>query len=110
MLLATKYCTRQLIDRAFAQAKTQPAVQVEMNSIESILSTVRQGHLATLLPALALCKRDKGLKAVPLIEPKPQRAVGIVWLRGAHRPAAAKLFAEVTAKVLLERRKASNGS
>jgi Transcriptional regulator len=110
VLLAPKYCTRQLIDRAFAEAKAQPMVQVEMNSVESILSTVRQGRLATLLPALALCQRDKGLKAIPLIDPKPQRAVGMVWLQGAHRPAAAKLFAEVTAKVLLERRKASNGS
>src|SRR6266540_6340061 len=29
--------------------------------------------------------RDRGLKAVSLIEPNPRRTVGLLWLRGAHR-------------------------
>jgi LysR family cyn operon transcriptional activator len=103
VLLSGKYCTRQLINRAFATAGVRPEVQVEMNSVESILSTVRQGRLATLLPSLALCQRDEGLKAIPLIEPKPRRSVGLLWLRGAHRRAAAEVFATVTEKVLLDR-------
>src|SRR5262249_34896504 len=104
VLLSARYCTRQLIDRAFAEAQARPEVQVEMNSIESILSTVRETGLATLLPALALCRRDQGLKAIALIEPTPRRSVGLVWLNGAHRRTAAQAFAKVTEKVLAERR------
>jgi LysR family cyn operon transcriptional activator len=104
VLLSGKYCTRQLIDRAFAEAQVRPEVQVEMNSVESILSTVRQTRLLTLLPSLALCQRDRGLKAIPLIEPTPRRSVGLLWLNGAHRRAAAQAFARVTEAVLAERK------
>lgn len=104
VLLSPKYCTRQLIDRAFGDAQVQPEVQVEMNSVESILSTVRQARLATLLPSLALCQRDHGLKAIPVIEPTPRRTVGLLWLNGAHRRAAAQAFAKVTESVLTARK------
>jgi len=108
VLLSAKYCTRQLIDRAFGEAQVQPNVQVEMNSVESILSTVRQAGLATLLPALALCQRDRGLKAIPVVEPTPRRSVGLLWLNGAHRRAAAQAFAKVTESVLAGRKRGSN--
>lgn len=107
VLLANRYCTRQLIDRAFAGAGLQPEAQVEMNSVETILSTVRQGRLTTLLPALALCQGDKGLKAIPLTQPKPHRSVGLLWLRGAHRRAAAEAFAKITERVLRDRKLAN---
>jgi LysR family cyn operon transcriptional activator len=110
VLLSTKYCTRQLIDRAFAEAGVQPEVQVEMNSVASILSTVRQAHLITLLPSLALCQRDQGLKAVVLKQPTPRRTVGLLWLQGAQRRTAARAFAEVTEKVLADRRQTSAAS
>jgi LysR family cyn operon transcriptional activator len=89
VLLSSKYCTRQLIDRSFAEAKVRPEVRVEMNSIESIVATVRQSDLASVLPSLALCQREEGLASVPLTNPKPSRSVGLLWLRGAQRRAAA---------------------
>ena len=104
VLLSSRYCTRQLIDRAFAQARVRPRVQVEMNSVESILSTVRQSRLLSVLPSLALCRRDEGLKPVPLVKPTPRRSVGLLWMRGAHRRVAAEVFAKVTETVLRERR------
>jgi DNA-binding transcriptional LysR family regulator len=64
VLLSSRDCTRQLIDHAFAQARVRPKVQVEMNSIKSILSTVRQAQLLSVLPSLALCRRDEGLKPI----------------------------------------------
>jgi LysR family cyn operon transcriptional activator len=103
VLLSSHYCTRQLIDRAFAQARICPRVQVEMNSVESILSTVRQGALVSILPLLALCQRENGLVSVPLTKPKPRRSVGLLWMKGAHRRVAAEAFARVAAEVL-ERR------
>jgi LysR family cyn operon transcriptional activator len=104
VLLSNKYCTRQLIDRAFSEAQSPPEVQVEMNSVESILATVRQARLATVLPSLALCERDRGLAAISLTEPVPVRSVGLLWLKGAHRRAAAQAFAKVTESVLRDRR------
>jgi LysR family cyn operon transcriptional activator len=103
VLLSSHYCTRQLIDRAFAQARVRPRVQIEMNSVESILSTVRQGALASILPALAMCRRDDGLVPVPLTKPTPRRSVGLLWMKGAHRRIAAQAFARVTTEVLRNR-------
>jgi LysR family cyn operon transcriptional activator len=108
VLLSPKYCTRQLIDRAFAEAEIQPEVKVEMNSIESILAFVRQSGLPTVLPSLALCQRDQGLAAVPLTDPKPRRDIGLLWLCGAHRRMAAEAFAKVTEQALAERKLTQN--
>src|SRR4030095_11627130 len=82
VLLSKKYCTRQLIDDAFTQARVEPRVRIEMNSVERILSTVREARLATLLPSLALCQKDAGLRAIPLVSPTPRRAIGILWPKG----------------------------
>jgi LysR family cyn operon transcriptional activator len=103
-LLAQKFCTRQLIDCAMAEAGAQPEVKVEMNSVDSILSTVRRTQLVTLLPTLALCRRDTGLKAIAVTEPTPRRSVGLVWLQSAHQRTVAQAFAKVTQAVLAERR------
>jgi LysR family cyn operon transcriptional activator len=105
-LLCPKYCTRQLIDRAFAEAAVKPDVRVEMNSVASILSTVRKTELVSLLPSLALCRQDYGLKTIALTNPTPQRSIGLVWLDGTNRRAAAIAFAKVTESVLAERKSA----
>jgi LysR family transcriptional regulator, cyn operon transcriptional activator len=102
-LLSSKYCTRQLIDSAFAEAAVKPDLRVEMNSVASILSTVRKTGLVSLLPSLALCRQDHGLKTIALTNPTPQRSIGLVWLGGANRRAAAIAFAKVTQSVLAER-------
>jgi LysR family cyn operon transcriptional activator len=103
-LLAPKYCTRQLIDRAFAEAAVKPDVRVEMNSVASILSTVRRTKLVSLLPSLALCQQDDDLKAIELTRPTPRRAIGLLWLQSTGCRAAATAFARVTATVLAERK------
>jgi LysR family transcriptional regulator, cyn operon transcriptional activator len=104
VLLSPKYCTRQLIDDAFTQARARPNIQIEMNSIDSILSTVREANLATLLPSLALCQRDLGFKAIRVTHPTPKRSVGLLWAAGAQRRLAAKAFATVTDEVLADRK------
>jgi LysR family cyn operon transcriptional activator len=108
VLLSQKYCTRQLIDRAFAEADVQSQVQVEMNSVKSVLATVRQANLATLLPALAMCQEEKGLLSIPLVQPTPTRNIGLVCLKGANCRASAKAFAKVAAEVIAHRRAQTN--
>jgi LysR family cyn operon transcriptional activator len=102
-LLAPKYCTRQLIDRAFAEAEVKPDVRVEMNSIASILSTVRRTELVSLLPSLALCSQDAGLKTIALTDPTPRRSIGLVSLSRTNCRAAGLAFAKVTQSVFVER-------
>jgi LysR family cyn operon transcriptional activator len=104
VLLSAQYCTRQSIEDAFAEAGIRPEVRVEMNSIESILSTIRQAGLPSVLPSLALCQRDAGLVAVQLTDPNPRRSVGLLWVRGAQRRAAAQVFASVAEQVLAARK------
>jgi LysR family cyn operon transcriptional activator len=106
-LLAQKFCTRQLIDCSMAEAGVQADVKVEMNSVDRILSTVQRTDLVTLLPTLALCQRDTGLKAIALIEPTPRRSVGLLWLKNAQVRAAAQAFATITKTVLAERQLSS---
>jgi len=109
VLLAGKFCTRQLIERAFAEAEVRPEVRVEMSSIESILLTIRESGLPSILPSLALCQRDRGLVAVPITKPRPNRSVGLLWLRGAQRRAAAQAFATVAEQALAERKLGLSG-
>jgi LysR family cyn operon transcriptional activator len=108
-LLSEKYCTRQLIDCALAEANIKPEVRVEMNTVASILSTVRRTQLVSLLPSLALCQQDAGLKSITLTNPTPQRAIGLLWLQGTKCRAAVNAFAEVTKSVLAERRSGGEG-
>jgi LysR family cyn operon transcriptional activator len=104
VLLSSQYCTRQLIDQAFDEAGARPDIRVEMSSIESILATIRQSGLPSILPSLALCQRDRGLVALQITDPKPKRSVGLIWLRGAQRRVAAQAFATVAEQALAERR------
>jgi len=100
VLLTARFCTRQLIDKSFEEAGVRPEVNVEMNAIESILQTVQHTRLMSILPALAMLRRDTGVRAIRLTAPTPRRSVGLVWLRGARRCAAAEVFGRVTADVL----------
>jgi LysR family cyn operon transcriptional activator len=94
VLLSPEFCTRRLVDEGMREAGASPRVAVEMNSIESILETVRAGRAATLLPALALAgDAGPGLRAVAVAEPALRRTVGLLWLKDGYRCAAARAFA-----------------
>jgi LysR family cyn operon transcriptional activator len=92
VLLPGAYYPRQLFDEKAREAGARPRVAVEINSIEGILATVRGSGGATVLPALALTKRDPGLRAVQLTEPTPRRRVGLLWRQGCYRSRAADAF------------------
>jgi len=93
VLLPPKYCTRRVIDAALQNARVQPRVAIEMNSIEGILRTVRTSHGATILPELATnTASSAGLKVIRLANPTPRRTVGIVSAAGANVSAASREF------------------
>jgi LysR family transcriptional regulator, cyn operon transcriptional activator len=102
-LLPRGYCTRELIQAAFARYKVTPRVALELNSLDGLLSTVQQTGLLTILPALAMDEKlSPRLRSVPLAPPRPRRTVAVVWRSGAFRTAAARAFAEKAATLAAE--------
>ena len=93
-LLNGDFSTRQLIDRALAQAGAQPQVVCETNSIEVMLAAVRSARVLTILPERAFTPTG-GLVGVPLHEPTPRRVSALLWNRHSFRSRAARTFAEM---------------
>jgi LysR family cyn operon transcriptional activator len=91
-MLSPAFSTRRMIDTWFAAADATPRIAFETNSIPAILAAVRQGELATI-QALDWLPIGEHFAAVPLIDPKPTRRCGILWVRGRWRTAAARAFA-----------------
>ena len=92
-LLSTAFCTRRLWERSVAQAGVRPQVVIEMNTVGSLLATVRTSGLATVLPALALHdEQASGLAGIRLTDPTPRRTVGLMWARRAYQCATASAF------------------
>ncbi|HZP77929.1 MAG TPA: transcriptional regulator CynR [Pseudolabrys sp.] len=92
--LSQEFGARQFVDRFFAAEGLQPHIVLEMNAIEPILSTIRNSELACVLSAGAIVDA-KGLRAIKLVDPQPQRTVGILWRRHGHRSAAAQRMADM---------------
>lgn len=109
VLLSKGFCTRRLTDESLAEAGACPRITVEMNSIEGILATVRTGGAATVLPSLAAGGGVPGIHAVTLTNPTPHRTVGLLWHRDGYRTAAARVFAEIVARVVEDKQPVSGG-
>lgn len=99
VLLAGGCYTGRMIHEAFRTAGVRPRVQVEMNSIRNILSTVREARLPTILPSMPLGERERDFRAIPLVAPHPHRDAGLLWLRGAHERVSAEAFARLVRAV-----------
>jgi LysR family cyn operon transcriptional activator len=102
VLLPAGYSTRRLLDDQLRTVGARPRVVAEMNSVEGLLATVRQGGGATVLPALALARGGAGLKAVALTDPGLRRTVGLLWRQGTHQGPAALAFASTLTAVVGE--------
>jgi DNA-binding transcriptional LysR family regulator len=76
---------RRIIDRLFvAGGCNAPKVPVETNSVLSLVAHVRSGDWSSVVPHtfLGLVRHDlptfAGLRAIPLVAPEAQQAVGLV--------------------------------
>jgi DNA-binding transcriptional LysR family regulator len=78
-LLTPNMQNRRIIDAAFAEVEHAPQPHVEANSFTGILTHVRTGHFATVLPeAQALNYNLDGLVKLPLTKPELTQSVGLV--------------------------------
>ncbi len=85
MILTTRATTlRHTVDAAFAAAGIEPQVLAEASSIQTLLTVVAQGRLATLIPYSALSWQAASgtLERQPLDPPVLRRAT-LAWSRNA---------------------------
>jgi LysR family cyn operon transcriptional activator len=100
-MLPKTFCTRRLWEAAAAQAGVQPRIALEMNTISALLAIVRQTHMATVLPALALADAScADLHQVRLTTPTPTRKVGLLTLCDGYQCHATRAFAGVVRQVV----------
>jgi DNA-binding transcriptional LysR family regulator len=95
-LLTPNMQNRRIIDRAFLAANASPSPRLETNSIMNLLASVRTMGLASIMPEyfINVLGRLEGVKAIPLVEPKVEHAVGLVGLpREPLSPLISALFA-----------------
>ncbi len=78
-LLSDDMQNRRIVNAAFASVQRAPQPRVETNSFTGILSNVRTGHFATVLPeAQATNHNLEGLISLPLTTPEITQSVGLI--------------------------------
>ena len=95
-LLTPNMQNRRIIDRAFLAANAHPSPRLETNSIMNLLASVKSMGLASIMPEyfINVLGHLEGVKAIPLVEPKVEHAVGLVGLpREPLSPLISALFA-----------------
>lgn len=92
-LMSPRFMTRRLIDAAYGQY-IAGNVTLEMNSIESLLATVRCGGVSTILNERALLHEGDLVKVV-ITHPGTVRTAALLWHRERYRSAAARRFTEM---------------
>jgi DNA-binding transcriptional LysR family regulator len=87
---------RFLIDQALAHSHSRPRWFCEVNHVPALVSLVTAGLGVGVVPRMALPPDGHdGLTAVPLVEPRVSRAIGLISRRGRPLPAAARLLYEI---------------
>lgn len=79
-LLTPDMQNRRIVNAAFVEARVTPVAKIETNSIIALVTHVRDGQLAAVLPELSLeaFGRLDGITAIALEEPDVDHAVGLV--------------------------------
>lgn len=80
-LLSNDMQNRRIIDRAFATIGETPHPVIEANALIPVISHVRLGQWSGIVPQslLLLTGISNGLRMLPMGEPKPTPAIGLVY-------------------------------
>ncbi len=96
-LLTPDMQNRRIINRAFMEAGVQPVVEMESNSTVVLANHVASGGWVTVLPGdvARYLAAGQGLGVVPIRQPAPGPAVGLVALhQEVHTPVLRSLIDE----------------
>jgi LysR family transcriptional regulator, cyn operon transcriptional activator len=75
-MMSHGFCTRKLIDDAFASFGRSPRVVVEMTTIEACVAVTAAGGLPTIVPSIAVNQLD--LPSIGIDQPSIKRSVAIL--------------------------------
>jgi len=94
-LLPQKFLVRQLIDRATKKHSFAIEPIIEMSTLNSLVKFVEHGIASTILPETYISSIDKRhIHKLSIVNPTPQRTVGIVYRNNKYISAASKAFIE----------------
>ena len=103
VLLTSEFVTRAQIDRYFRQNRIRPRIQMEANSLGTVIEIVQRTDLATMLPASIAINRDD-LVAIELTPSELRRTAALLRRKGAYQTMATRAFIELAhACVAVER-------
>lgn len=84
---------RFLVDQALAGSLERPRWFCEVNHVPALVSLVMAGLGVGVVPRMALPPDGhEGLAAIPLVDPKVSRRLGLISRRGRPLPAAAQIL------------------
>jgi DNA-binding transcriptional LysR family regulator len=80
-LLSNDMQNRRIIDRAFEATGEKPLPVIEANALITLMSHVRLGQWSSIVPEslLLLTGISNGLRALPMDDPRPDHAIGLVY-------------------------------
>ncbi|WP_065260980.1 transcriptional regulator CynR [Pseudomonas bananamidigenes] len=93
-LLTPDFITRVSIDEYFRQHGITPKVQIEVNSVSSLLEVIRYAPIATMLPE-AIATEDRALRRLRVESEAPQRGAALLRRKNNYHSAAAVAFMEM---------------
>jgi len=98
VLLPAPFATRSLLENCFRMANAQPIVVAEMNAVAPMIELVKMSDVAAIVSEHAI--PAKSARVIPLQSPTPIRTPGLLWLRSAPRPPAARQIASIIRKLV----------
>lgn len=103
-LLTEDMQNRRIVNGIFREAGTEPHPTVETNSISTLYGHVRDGGWSAVIATawLHLFAVPDGMRAIPLVEPRTTRSIGLVWLDRDPEPLLTRALLDVARKVDLE--------
>jgi len=93
-LLAPDFITRLSIDEYFRQHGIAPTVQIEVNSVSTLLEVIRHAPIATMLPE-AIATEDRALHRLRVESEAPQRGAALLRRQNNYHSAASVAFMEM---------------
>ncbi|OZB90521.1 LysR family transcriptional regulator [Paenibacillus sp. XY044] len=93
ILFPEKFLVRQMVDSYSIQAGVQLQPAFELSTMDSMLQMVRLGVGATILPKSYLMQgSDPSIRTIPVVDPVPQKKVGIVYRKQTYLSTAMLAF------------------
>ncbi len=93
-LLAPDFFTRLSIDEYFRHNGITPKVQIEVNSVSTLLEVIRHAPIATMLPE-AIATEDRALRRLRVESEAPQRGAALLRRQNNYHSAAAVAFMDM---------------